>query len=115
MTTQASKDITYVLVDGLNIAAGLETLEHKVTAVTVQKQALGETWPTTVDTGTRKGELTVAGWLDSVMMTPASGGKVNTISTTSSIVSAFVNGNTVSERALVFQAANVVGIGIFTA
>jgi hypothetical protein len=112
----SSKDAGYVFVNGLNVAPGLEVVGLKNTAVVQEIRPLGTTWPVNVDTGIKRGELTMSGWLDSTYTGPATGGQINAISGTGKVVTACLEGNTNALRCYSWKSAIVSGteVGVDT-
>jgi hypothetical protein len=62
----SSKDVSYVLYYGIPLQAPLDTLSVKTSAVLREFKGLGQTWPTNIDTGIRRGELQTSGVYDGV-------------------------------------------------
>jgi len=104
---KGSKDAGYVFVDAINIAPVMETVSVKTSAVLDERRFLGNSWPTNVDTGGRRGELSMSGVLNS----PTSD-TIATLSTANSIVSAVLGGNAVDMPFHGFQAAKVTGVEV---
>jgi hypothetical protein len=101
------KDVSHVLFDDKNLADGIDSLTVKVSAKVAEHHACGQVFPYNFILGLYSGELSLTGWMDSVVTTPASGGKINAVGSANCIVTVLHEGNTVSKRCWSFQSARV--------
>jgi hypothetical protein len=104
------KDVSHVMFDGVNVADGIDNITIKVAAKTAEHHACGQVFPYNFPLGLYEGEMTIGGWMDSVVTTPTTGGKINALSTAGGsdmVVSVLIEGNTVSNRCWSYQAARV--------
>src|SRR5574343_807439 len=110
MTYYSGADVAYVFVDSTNIAADLDTVRMKTSAVTQEFRALGTTFPQNLDTGTRNGELEMSGLYEGA----TTAALLNAVGTNRKVC-VLLEGNTVSKRFYGFQSAAVesdeIGIG----
>lgn len=107
MSYASLKDVTHVMIDGINIADGIENVTMKVSAKSAVHNACGQVWPYTFWLGEYEGELSLSGWMDSVATTPSTNGRINSLSSADKVVTVFLEGNVVSSRCWSFQAARV--------
>jgi hypothetical protein len=103
MAYKSSKDAARVYVDWLDVHSDLDTVNIKTSAVLREFKPLGATWPTQVDTGARKGELTMSGLYNGSFTATA----LSTLGGANKVVSALVEGEALNDRFYGWQAATV--------